>query len=925
MNAFPEQIAFKYPWRKYQQRVLNELQEHLDDRHLHVIAPPGSGKTVLGLEVALRLNKPTLILAPTIAIRNQWVQRFCELFLQTDTTPEWISRNIRAPGFMTIVTYQGLHAACNNANDAIVDLSEDAVIEAEGEPAEDTENRAHTTGQRDQNSRSGQTNLDAIAAALSAQQVQTIVVDEAHHLKNEWWQTLTQLKEKLDPVIVGLTATPPYDVTATEWLRYVALNGPVDTEISVPELVIEGDLCPHQDYVFFSLPTDAEAQEIARFRKNIDELFAEFQRDEILTNALENHPIWANPDDQLEWIYSNLPYYSACLIFLHANRREIPLSHSAIIDDGDLQIPEFTPDWAEVLLDFYLYKEKEHFAAFDEHRKRLENRLKRCGVLERRKISLTQNKRVTTALTSSLSKLDSIHRIVQCEYEQLKQDLRLVILTDYIRKEFFVNEANNTLELNKIGIMPIFEKLRRDNRQEVKVGVLTGSIIIIPLTAYAAFQEQAARYGIASTNATAVPFDDQYLLVTPSEQLKHDIVHIITQIFQAGEIEVLIGTKSLLGEGWDAPAINALILASFVGSFVLSNQMRGRAIRSQTGNAEKTGNIWHLVCVDPSTKNGGSDLELLQRRFRGFVGVSFKENSGIENGIYRLDIPKNIHMQKAIEHKNAETTALAIDRESLNQRWQAALATGVNLVEELKLPFPMKANYAGAKKLALNQTIKNIAVTLALGVGLYFGEAIQALGRSQRSIKTLGDLYIFLAIFGVIGIAIFGRQSYRLMRLYINYRDIAKDTQRIGEALVRSMIGAGLIHTDIDKLCVKSSVDDWGSVYCHLEGGTTFEHSGFINALQEVVQRVDNPRYVITRKSRLYRWLKQKDFHAVPDILGRNKKTAEYFHGQWKTWVGDSELIFTRTIEGRRLLLKARVKSLAAEIDDQVVHVNKWK
>lgn len=86
MIAYPKEIKFKYRWRKYQQRVLDELEEHLTNRHLHIIAPPGSGKTVLGLEVAIRLNQPTLILAPTIAIRNQWIQRFCELFLQTTAT-----------------------------------------------------------------------------------------------------------------------------------------------------------------------------------------------------------------------------------------------------------------------------------------------------------------------------------------------------------------------------------------------------------------------------------------------------------------------------------------------------------------------------------------------------------------------------------------------------------------------------------------------------------------------------------------------------------------------------------------------------------------------------------------------------------------------------------------------------------------------
>ena len=68
----------------------------------------------MGLEVALRLNKPTLILAPTLAIRNQWIQRFCELFLQQNMLPSWISKDIKNPEFVTVATYQSLFAACNN-------------------------------------------------------------------------------------------------------------------------------------------------------------------------------------------------------------------------------------------------------------------------------------------------------------------------------------------------------------------------------------------------------------------------------------------------------------------------------------------------------------------------------------------------------------------------------------------------------------------------------------------------------------------------------------------------------------------------------------------------------------------------------------------------------------------------------------------
>jgi hypothetical protein len=172
---------------------------------------------------------------------------------------------------------------------------------------------------------------------------------------------------------------------------------------------------------------------------------------------------------------------------------------------------------------------------------------------------------------------------------------------------------------------------------------------------------------------------------------------------------------------------------------------------------------------------------------------------------------------------------------------------------------------------------------------------------------------------------IFGRLTTKTLRLYFKYRDISKDIQQIGDALLNSLIKAGVIKTEYSKLKVETSVDNWGSVFCHLEGGTTFDKSTFINALQELIAPIDNPRYVIIRKNRFMLFLNQKDYHSVPEILGRNKNLAEYFKNQWERLVGSCDLIFTRTLDGRKLLLKSRVKSLAAQFDDKVEHVNKWR
>lgn len=903
---FPEHIKFKYDWRKYQKRVLHELELHLDDNHLHIIAPPGSGKTILGLEVSLRLNKPTLIFALTIAIRNQWIQRFCELFLQTNEVPHWISRDIKKPGFLTVSTYQGLHAACSGTEEKDEEQSEE-----ESEVNKDKKSTQEKTSE--------------VLEGLKAQNIGTIVVDEAHHLKNAWWESLSEIKKALNPTIVGLTATPPYDVTYNEWQRYIELNGPVDAEISVPELVVEEDLCPHQDYIYFSRPTDQESQLIKGHRNRIDILFNDLKQDHILIDALEKHPIFQTPNNQLEWIYANLEYYSATLIFLSAVGKEISKEHLDVIGNNKFTIPQLNYEWIEILLTFYLYKDADHFKFFQDHQEKLINKLKRSGVMERRSINFRHNRKINKYISASSGKLDSINEIVDFEHGNLKQSLRMVILTDYIRKEYLVQEPKNDLELNKIGVLPIFEKLRRTNNRNMKIGVLTGSLSIIPSSALDSMKRVAEKYNLTDFNTTPLTFDSSYLIVHTNERLKHDIVNIITQVFKEGQIEVLIGTKSLLGEGWDAPAINSLILASFVGSYVLSNQMRGRAIRTERGNKDKTGNIWHLVCVDSTDPNGGEDIQLLKRRFKSFVGISFGNDISIENGIERLKIPTKLNNIIEVEEANKYMLKNAAMREQLKDNWQKALKSGNILIEEIKVPFPTEQDYQGVKSLYYNRTIKYLMAMLGSSLVGFSFEVLQGLSRAARHIQTLEDLKSWLLFSGGLGVVLFGGLAFKTFRLYVKYRDISKDIHQIGQALLSALIKVEAVHTDLTKLRVAADVDDYGAIFCHLEGGTTFEKSIFIKSLQEIIGTVDNPRYIIIRKSQFLSIVSQKDYHSVPDSIGRKKQSAMYFEQQWTKLVGSCKLVYTRTITGRKLLCKSRIHSLASEFEEKIERINKWK
>src|SRR5690606_14714251 len=91
-------MQFKGVWRDYQAQVLQEMEPRLADGRLHVVAAPGAGKTVLGLELVRRLARPALIFAPTVAIRDQWAQRLCPLFLDAPPGAEHVSHDLRRLG-----------------------------------------------------------------------------------------------------------------------------------------------------------------------------------------------------------------------------------------------------------------------------------------------------------------------------------------------------------------------------------------------------------------------------------------------------------------------------------------------------------------------------------------------------------------------------------------------------------------------------------------------------------------------------------------------------------------------------------------------------------------------------------------------------------------------------------------------------------
>ncbi len=879
MINFPKDISFKYPWRDYQQRLLENFKTYLQDNQIHIIAPPGSGKTVLGIEMLLRINKATLILAPTNTIKNQWLDRFLTLFLDLKEKPDWISLDVNKPAFLTIDTYQALNAV-------------------EKDPKR----------------------FDVLVKNLKRIKFSCLVLDEAHHLKKEWYRSLAQLQSHFEIVNISLTATPPYDSSYAEWQNYITLNGSVDAEISVPELVKEKSLCAHQDFVYYNFPSRTEYESIEKIKEKSNKVYQDFLNDNALYELLTNLSVVKSPQENEQKIFQDFSFYSAVIIFLKFKNFQFPPEHFEVIGANVDSIPDLTPAWLSLLLTkLLLTSDCENYVNEKQKKQWIQN-LINAGVLGEQTISFRINNEVESLLAQSINKLESIIAIAELEFSSLKENLRLVILTDYIRKEFISQSFENNIVLNRIGVFSIFESLRRKNLDGFTMAVLTGSLVVLPKSVEEAFYKKCAAQNILNLKLEKLSYDENFLLVNVSNNFQNKLVSIVTELFEEGHFQAIIGTKALLGEGWDAPCINSIILASFVGSFVLSNQMRGRALRLPANNLTKTSNIWHLISVNPLGDNGGSDITTMQRRFKAFVGVDYNKDL-ISNSFYRLNHLENSFNISQIERTNQATKTLAIQRHSLLEKWEHAISNGHQMIDEYAIPeevFKVKKT----KRFYFVKSVRNVFAILTLGIMSFSWQGFEVMIKNFLGSQNLGSILHLGWIFTAIGALMFAKPLYKSIRLWYLYKEPIGFFSKICEVVFEQLREEKLL-TSKDANLVTEMKN--GQVSCYLENANSNENSIFFSAINEVFSAIDSPKYFIKTEDKLWKGRTVHNYFNVPQVFSKTKNQAQKFSTLWETQIGANTLYLSWNLEGRKELVKARFNSYFNQFENQSQVITEWK
>ncbi|MCH5163858.1 MAG: DEAD/DEAH box helicase family protein [Clostridiales bacterium] len=860
-----EGISFNGTFRTYQQRIIDKSDSYLSDGHMHIVAAPGSGKTILGLELIRRLNLPCIILSPTTTIRSQWGERFVNSFKKANyDLSSYFSYSLNHLAPITSVTYQALHAAMNKIKDEEDDYSKLELVKAVKEYG-----------------------------------VGTICLDEAHHLRSEWQIALENfLKELGENIkIIALTATPPYDAKPNEWKRYIDVCGEIDEEIFVPELVKQGTLCPHQDYIYFNYPDTEEIEVFSIYRECAYNAIDEFIKLPILNKAYKKFNILANDYD---FLYTYTKENLSLIALFNSIGLKVSKKITKYLTAGK-QIPKLSLERMEVAINFLI---KNDDICNEEDRESIKTLFAKSGLTDRGEVALDLNEKLKRKLISSVGKLKSIAEISKSENNSLGKRLRLLILTDYIKKDS-LSSVGNGERFNEVSIVSVFETVRNIG---IKVGALSGALTILPENCISVLQAKGIDFTFSELNKTGY-----YSINFKGSNI--DKVHYVSSLFEEGHINVLVGTKSLLGEGWDAPCVNSLILASFVGSFMLSNQMRGRAIRVDKNNLADTANIWHLVTVEPEylfpkklseriteklltvhTEIKSYDFETLSRRFVCFVGPRY-DSDVIQSGFQRISNIKPPFNKNGIEAINNDMLKRSRERQQLKESWDNALAVSEKVNKVSEVP---PENHVPAF------TFYNVLMVIMLSSVMFscLGAFINSFFQLTHSID---GAYL---LFALLMMGIFAVSTFCLLNILINkmLRHISptRSIRTLAQCIADTLIELRIISADA-RVVVNS--DPGGIVVqAELKNASIRDTQIFHTAIKELLSPIKNPRYLLIPRALVF-GLRYSNALACPEILASKAEYANCFIRHLKKSMGKMEAIYTRNENGRKLILKCRKRA----------------
>ena len=500
-----------------------EPQLKAGSTRLHVVAPPGSGKTVLGLYVWSDLvRKPALVLSPNSAIQAQWAAR-TSLF-DLDGKDKFISTDSKNPGMLTSLTYQSVTAPGKGGEDietqAITLWAEKLLLDEEAHDYEscfawqkdmkernrdyyDDRLATYRKAARDAVAKEG--NAISILSPSARQNIERlkkigiglIILDECHHLMHHWGRILSEVKELFDdPIVLGLTATPPNtdDFGADDAKRYEDFFGPVDYQVPVPALVRESNLAPYQDLCYFVRPSAEELQYIAGVDSEFESLLIELRNKD---NSGDHDRV----PDLDTWVFQALEerkspggktqewsdFQKKFEAFANDGRRYLQSHLLHLPDDVPIiSLKEDYQPWTRMsmlrtVLDRYVRHGLRRSKNVDDQKlsTKIVTRLRMLGIQITETGSRPCASPVGRVMAYSSGKIAALNKIISSEIETLGEKIRAVIVTDF-EKTSATSVVDGILDDEAGGAIAVFRSLTSNEECDSLDPVLmTGSTVLV--------------------------------------------------------------------------------------------------------------------------------------------------------------------------------------------------------------------------------------------------------------------------------------------------------------------------------------------------------------------------------------------------------------------------------------------------------------
>lgn len=939
VEAAWEACAFPGSFRRYQAEALGAVEALRTAGHnrAYVVMPPGSGKTVLGLEVARRIGRRTMVLTPNTAVQAQWLAQWKEFGGDgPHPRPASAERALTAP--MTVLTYQSLSVWDRTADDEDVEddtsatLAETRRAALRGEPGSDLLDLLHPRGRE-------------LVRRASQTGPWTLVLDECHHLLETWGALCRALVRALgeDTWVVGLTATPRTSMTARQAELHDELFGDCDFSVPTPAVVKEGELAPYQELVYLTAPTAEEDTWIVAERSRFSDLQLELLSERTGTLPFLDW-LWRRLHDrryekagpQLSWreLEEAEPELArAGLRLVHAGVLELPVGarlreeHRAIAD---------AQDWA-VLLEAYA---REHLSASEAL---ADARLLEAIRAVLPSLGYTLTVRGLRSATSPVDRICALSaaksgaavHVLDAESRALGHELRSVVLCDFEQRTAqppaSLQEAAQDRPAGsaRLSFLALASSDLADTLRPVMV---TGRTVAMRREDLAAFRAFAPAH--LADRLLADPLDGNRALVSLTAGVGWSArvwTPLMTRWLEAGGTQVLVGTRGLLGEGWDCPALNVVVDLTSASTPTAVTQLRGRSLRIDPERPDKVANNWTVVCVAEDHPRGDADYLRAVRKHDQHLAPG--RDGVIESGIGHCDEVLGPYAPPAADTRaavNGRALVRASERDLVRRAW--AVGEGYRGIELATLrvrtgqPLGLPGGVVPAGLLAARRTLGEPApaplprmrrpaqlwplpvasAVVAAGAGTW----VEGPGVGAAAGVGTGLL---------VGAGVAGQRYAAQLRALRGSSEVEQTAtlRQMAAAVADGLHAAGA--TSVGAGAVRVVGGRGGEVSCELDAPTA-DSALFAACLDELLAPLADPRWLVSRlvlpvpasaadRRRLARARAlgrpveaAVAWHAVPSALSRSKARVAAFENAWRTHVGAGRLVLAKDPEGSALV-----------------------